>query len=381
MAQTNSNSASPPPVRKRGGLRRGYTTGACATAAAKAAALALLGGAPVESVEIALPIGQKATFALHRCALDGDHAECSVIKDAGDDPDVTHGAEICATVAWADEPGIHLKGGPGVGVITKQGIGLPVGAPAINPVPRQMITSHVREALGERLRTRGVTVSISVPKGEEIAKKTLNARLGIVGGISILGTKGIVIPYSTAAYRASISQGIDVALANGADHVVLTTGGKSEKFAMKILPGLREEAFVQMGDFVGFSLKECVKKRVREVTIAGMIGKLSKQAAGTMQTHAAGSEVDMAMLAEVAASCGAPPKVVEDVRGGNTARHFMEMMLANNLPQALQEVTRRAAQAAWDHIGGAIPVECIMTDFDEGVVLGRVRLEPKGARA
>src|SRR5581483_10846462 len=207
------------PVRRRK-LRRGYTTGSCATAAATAATQALLAQRPVETVTIRLPAGVDATFRLERCQFDARSAECAVIKDAGDDPDVTHLAEVA--------------GGVGVGVVTRPGLGLEVGGPAINPVPRRMITEHVTAAASCALKEQGLRVEIAMPRGEELARRTLNGRLGIVGGLSILGTSGLVIPYSTAAWRASVEQAIDVAAANGQTHLVLSTGSRSEKYAQAL---------------------------------------------------------------------------------------------------------------------------------------------------
>ncbi|MCX6021196.1 MAG: cobalt-precorrin-5B (C(1))-methyltransferase, partial [Chloroflexi bacterium] len=311
-------------TRSRAAMRTGYTTGACATAAAKAAALALTTGVCPTEVEITLPGGQLVTFALHRCELRDDGAEASVIKDAGDDPDITHGAEIVATLTWRDEPGLLLDRGPGVGQVTKPGIGLPVGDPAINQVPRRMITQHVTVVPGVDVQQRGLRVAISVPGGDVLALKTLNGRMGIIGGISILGTTGIVVPYSTAAFRASITQSINVAKVAGASEIVVTTGGRSEKYAMSILKerGLPPEAFVEMGDFTGHALKESAKAGMKRVTICGMIGKLTKIAQGRMQTHAAGSSVDTKYLSELAAEFGAPDDKVRAIRENTTARFF-----------------------------------------------------------
>lgn len=364
------------PQRRRN-LRTGFTTGACATAAAKAATRALLTGAPVEEIAIRLPIGQVVTFRVASCELAGDRAECAVVKDAGDDPDCTHGAHIHAIVTRAAEPGVRLDGGPGVGRVTKPGLGLEVGGPAINPVPRRMILGAVTEAADELmpglLEREGLNVVIWVPGGEEMARKTLNARLGIVGGISILGTTGIVKPYSTAAYRASIIQAIDVALANGCDHIVLTTGGRSEKYAQALLPDLPEVAFVQMGDFVGASVKYCAKRPVRRVTLCGMMGKFSKIATGVMQTHAAGSAVDMEFLAGVARDVGAVPEVIERVRAANTGRHVAEILIAAGERRVFDRICGLICAQVRRHAGGSFEVAAVLTDF-EGAVLGRAEL-------
>ena len=286
---------------KKRGMRTGYTTGACATAATRAALLTLLDGQAPTSVTITLPIGEQVTFAVHRSEQHADgRITASVIKDAGDDPDVTHGAEICSTVSWRETSEIEIDGGVGIGRVTKPGLGLEIGASAINPVPRAMITQTIQEVLTERGEMRGVRVVISVPDGLERSQKTLNARLGIIGGLSILGTTGIVRPYSTAAYKASISKAVDVAIACGCQqHIVLTTGSRSEKFARRYI-SLPDEAYIQMGEFTGHALRDCAAKSVPQVTLVGMIGKLSKIGDGRMQTHVAGAEVNLQQLAEVA---------------------------------------------------------------------------------
>lgn len=356
--------AEPPADRSK--LRTGYTTGACATAAAVGALKALRDQASQSSVTIALPNGKPVTFALKRCEFTPSEATCSVVKDAGDDPDVTDKAEMTATVAWSAESGIRIVGGAGVGRVTKEGLGIPVGDLSITPIPRK----HLLESLYGEARGRGLTVTISVPGGEAMALKTLNHRLGILGGISILGTTGIVVPFSTAAYRESIVQAIDVAKAAGLDEVVVTTGGKSEQYAQAHLPELAEVAFVQMGDFVGFTLRTCKRKGLRRATVAGMIGKLSKMAQGRMQTHAAGSEVDMGMLAGIAAEVGAAPEVVAKVKAANTGRHVAEIVAAAGVAGFFDAVCRRVAENAVKHIRGGMAVRVLLVNFD-GKLLGR----------
>ena len=359
-----------PDTKPEKGLRSGFTTGACSAAAAKAATLALLTQQPVSEIEITLPIGRREMFAVEKCELAPDAATCAVVKDAGDDPDCTHGAHLTATVSWSDQPGrIELDRGGGVGLITRPGLGLEIGTPAINPVPWRNITEMVREAAGSALASRGLRVVISVPDGDEMAKQTQNERLGIMGGISILGTTGIVVPFSTAAFKASIVNGIDVARAAGQDAVVLTTGGKSEEFAIKIL-GLPEVCFVQMGDFTGFSLRACTHRQVRKIYLCGMPGKMSKIAKGTMQTHAAGSEVDLEFLAAIAADCGAAADVVEEVRKANTARHVSEIVAARQVHGFWNAVAQKVVQACRAHVRWAAAVECVLTDFG-GQVIGR----------
>ena len=370
------------PPRQRRGLRTGYTTGACATAAALAAARALLTGVWDEAVTIHLPAGRDATFSLYRPTLGEGEAFAAVVKDAGDDPDVTHGAEICARVRWSDQPGVQLRGGPGVGTVTRPGLGLEVGGPAINPVPRRMLLEHLTALLEQHQLQRGLEVTIEVPRGAELARRTLNGRLGIVGGISILGTTGIVVPYSTAAWRASVEQAIDVAAANGQRHIVLSTGGRSERFAQALLPELPEVAFVEMGEFTGHCLKRCVKRDVERVTLVGMVGKFSKIAQGHFMTHVAGNQVDLGFLAEVAAQRGAAPAVVAEIQQANTARHFQEIVLRAGPREALQRLAELVCGRSAALVNGALAIDSVLFDFD-GSVLGRAGLaagEPAGGR-
>jgi cobalt-precorrin-5B (C1)-methyltransferase len=356
------------PVRRRK-LRRGYTTGSCATAAATAATRALLEQRSLDSVTIHLPAGVDATFRLERCRFDARSAECAVIKDAGDDPDVTHRAEVAARVTFGDGAGLELAGGVGIGVVTRPGLGLTVGGPAINPVPRRMIVEHVTAAATGVLAEQGLQVEVSMPRGEELARRTLNGRLGIVGGLSILGTSGLVIPYSTAAWRASVEQAVDVAAANGQLHVVLSTGSRSEKYAQALLP-LPELAFVEMGEFTGHALRRCARRGVQRVTLVGMVGKMSKIAQGHMMTHVAGNQVDLAFLATVAADCGASAELQDAIRAANTARHFQEMALAAGLRDVFDRLAELVCEQCSAVVKGALAVECLLFDFDASL-LGR----------
>lgn len=357
------------PPRDRRGMRTGFTTGACSAAAAKAAVRFLVSGTQPAEIEITLPNGNPATFTLHRCERAEGHAVCSVIKDAGDDPDCTHGAEMVAEVELISEARIELRGGEGVATVTKPGLGLEVGGPAINPVPRANITAMIAEELRESTLP-GAIVTLSVPGGEEMAKKTLNARLGLLGGISILGTTGIVKPYSTAAYKASVVQAIDVAVTQGSEELVLTTGGRSETYAMRLRPDLPEAAFIQVGDFIGVGVKHCARRGVRKVTIVGMIGKLSKMANGKMQTHAAGSEVNMDLLAELVGELGAGEEFQNEIRASNTARHVLELAKAHGFGELTSLVCRRAVEHCEQHAGGDLPIQAYLMDF-EGALLGQ----------
>jgi len=357
------------PPRNPKGQREGFTTGACAAAAAKAAARLLVRGGDVVEIETTLPNGQRHTFVLERSEREGDAARCSIVKDAGDDPDCTHGAEIVAQVSLRAEPGIELRGGEGVARVTKPGLGLEVGGPAINPVPRRNITQMVLEEIAGSA-FRGAVVTISVPGGEELAKQTINARLGLLGGISILGTSGIVKPYSTAAYKASVVQAIDVARERGIDVLVLTTGGKSEAYAMRLYPDFAEEAFVQVGDFVGVGVKHCARRGGLRAVVVGMIGKLSKMADGKTMTHAAGSEVNMELLAGIARDLGAADAVVEEIRTANTARHVLEIAAREGITTVCTAICERVVGHLGRHAGGAIQVHAVLVDFN-GTVLGR----------
>jgi len=359
------------PARDPKGNREGFTTGACAAAAAKAATRVLVRGQLFEAIESTLPNGRRHTFALERCELTDEVALCSVRKDAGDDPDCTHGAEIVAQVRFASEREIVLEGGEGVATVTKPGLGLDVGAPAINPVPRRNITEMVREELA-RTPIPGARVTISVPGGEELAKQTINARLGLLGGISILGTTGIVKPYSTAAYKASVVQAIDVARNRQLENLVLTTGGKSEAYAMQLHPELPEEAFIQVGDFVGVGVKHCARRRAQRAVIVGMIGKLSKMADGKTMTHAAGSEVNLELLAAIAKDLNGASELVEQIRSANTARHVLELATRSGLTGLADAICARVVTHLERHAALVAPlaVQAILLDFD-GRVLGR----------
>jgi cobalt-precorrin-5B (C1)-methyltransferase len=357
------------PPRDPRGRREGFTTGTAAAAAATAACLVLLDrGWPV-MVPVQLPIPRLLNIPINTLEWTGEEASAGVVKDAGDDPDVTHGAEIFATVRRVPEPGIHLRGGVGVGVVTQRGLELPVGSPAINPVPQRMIRQTVAEVLGSDRPDPGVEVTISVPNGAELARKTFNARIGIVGGISILGTTGIVRAMSTVAWRASVLQAIDVAAANSIRHVVLSTGGRSERFAQALYPDLPEMAFVEMGIFTGAALQRAAERGVPRVSVCAMIGKLSKTAAGKMQTHVAGNQVDCAFLGRVARDLGAPAALVDAITAANTARHVQELIdaagFAHFYPRLCELAAEQCAAAA-----GKLAIEVVLFDF-EGRVLGR----------
>jgi cobalt-precorrin-5B (C1)-methyltransferase len=357
--------------KRKGKLRSGYTTGTCAAAATKASLLRMLTGKVVENIEVSLPKGQSANLLIAWTRTNEDlSVTTSVIKDAGDDPDVTHGAEICSTVSFLPSRGqVIVDGGKGVGRITKPGLGLELGKAAINPVPFSMITQVVKEVAKDQLDSHGFKVVISVPRGEEIAKQTDNPRLGIAGGISILGTTGIVLPYSTASFAASIRQSMDVSLAMGTDTVILTTGGRSEDYAKMYLgDSLPEHAYIQIGDFIGYSIKQCVDKNIRKAIVAGFIGKLTKMAMGVKQTHVRGSHVDMEFMAKVASECSSSTVVIEEVKKANTARHVSEIIDANRVEGFYDSLCRKVFERLYEYSAGRIDLQVIMFDFD-----GKVR--------
>jgi cobalt-precorrin-5B (C1)-methyltransferase len=351
-------------------LRSGYTTGACATAAAKAALLALIGQQRLDEVTIQLPIGKQVTFALHRCQFTAGEAVSSVIKDAGDDPDVTHQAEIGARVSWASEEGIHFLRGQGVGLVTRPGLPVPPGEPAINPTPRRMIREAVSEALAGAGRAgQGVNVEIFVPLGEELAKKTFNPRLGIVGGISILGTTGIVVPYSTTAWVASVVQAIDVAAAQGERHLILTVGGRGERTAQSLFD-LPEVAFVQIGPFFGEALRHCAAAGIARVSLLAMIGKLAKFAAGNESVHSTQSHQDFEFLAHLAQTIGADDALAAQIRAANTAQEVSSLASARGLSGFYRLLCERAWHFAQSFAHEAYDLEIFVTGISEQV-LGR----------
>jgi cobalt-precorrin-5B (C1)-methyltransferase len=351
-------------------LREGYTTGACATAATKAALTALITGEEQTEATIYLPVKRFATFHMESCEVTDQTGTASVIKDAGDDPDATHGALIISSVSWSDKPGIVIDGGVGVGRVTKEGLPVPVGEAAINPVPRKMIRETAEAVLKEHGIDKGIKIVISVPDGEEMAKKTLNARLGIIGGISILGTRGIVVPFSTAAYKASIVQAISVARASHCDHIVITTGGRSEKYAIKQYPELPEEAFIEMGDFVGFTLKQCKRQGVKKVSMVGMMGKFSKVAQGVMMVHSKSAPVDFHFLAKVASEAGASAALVEEIKNANTASLVGDMMTEHGYLQFFEQLCDYCCLSALKEVGGGIEVDTSLYTI-KGEFLGK----------
>ena len=371
---------------RRRQLRTGYTTGSCAAAAAKAATQALLTGTSVSESTIRLPVGSDVTFQVNHCqwSEEGDRVTCAVTKDGGDDPDVTHGAEICCTV-WRDPDlsasGVRIVGGAGVGTVTRPGTGIEVGEPAVTRVPRRMIVESVGQAASEYGldSNTGLVVQVSVPGGEEIAKKTTNSRLGVLNGISILGSTGVVQPFSTAAWRASVHLAIDVAATNELSHLVLSTGTRSEEYARRHLD-LPDMAYIEAGIFSGPAMKRCVMRNVGRAAHVGMVGKLSKMAMGYFVTHVAGNQVDTQFLADLAAQCGASEAVQEEIRGASSARHFQEIAQEHGLLSVFPLMCRMVCDESRKQLGDdaeALIVDVLCFDF-EGNLLGHASTSPGG---
>ncbi len=347
--------------------RYGYTTGACATAALKGALLLLKGERP-DRVKIKLPIGLEAEFKLHELASNGKISRASVIKDAGDDPDVTNGAEIKVEVKiFPGEGKIVFQAGEGVGIVTKPGLGLPLGEPAISSVPRRMMKKIVAEVFGEEKKLWDFQITVSIPGGEMLAEKTLNARLGIRGGLSILGTKGIVVPYSTAAYKASIVKAFHVARALGISEVVLSTGGRSEAFCQKIFSELPEEAFVQVGDFVGFALRSGRRNGFKRITLGMMLGKMAKVALGLPNTHAKYGEIPLEKLFTLVKKICSSENILPPLKEIHTARHFLEILekrAPELLPPFAEQLCLEAAEKAREMAGQGVKIRAALLSFD-----------------
>jgi cobalt-precorrin-5B (C1)-methyltransferase len=352
------------------GLRHGWTTGACATAATTAAYTALLTGEFPDPVQIDLPHDKHPAFALAREQLADGAATVGIVKDAGDDPDVTHGALVSARVTLAAPgSGVTFRAGEGVGTVTKPGLPLAVGEPAINPVPRRLMTEHVAAVAHRFGGTGDVVVEVSVENGAELARKTWNPRLGILGGLSILGTTGVVVPYSCSSWIDSIRRGVDVARAAGHIHVAGCTGSTSEK-TVSTLYGLPEDALLDMGDFAGAVLKYLRRHPVPRLTIAGGIGKLAKLADGHLDLHSARSQVSFPALAQLVRDAGGSAGLVEGVRSANTALDALQQCAAAGLPLG-DLVAAGARQTSLGVLRGA-PVEVDVVVIDRaGTIVGR----------
>ncbi|GGO90800.1 cobalt-precorrin-5B (C(1))-methyltransferase [Wenjunlia tyrosinilytica] len=363
---------------ERTGLRHGWTTGACATAATTAAYTALLTGDFPDPVGITLPKGQRPAFVLAAEELGPGRAMAGIVKDAGDDPDVTHGAMVRATVRHAPPgAGVVFRAGPGVGTVTRPGLPLEVGEPAVNPVPRRMMREAVAAVAAEHGGSGDVEIEISVDNGEEIARGTWNPRLGILGGLSILGTTGIVVPYSCSAWIDSIRRGVDVARAAGRTHVAGCTGSTSEKVAAAV-HGLPQDALLDMGDFAGAVLKYLRRHPVPRLTVAGGFAKLSKLAAGHLDLHSSRSQVDKGFLAGLARAGGADEALAAAVASANTGLETVQLCAARGVPLG-DLVAAAARETALGVLRGApVAVDVICVDRAGGVVGQAPAKGPRG---
>ncbi len=369
-------------------LKSGFTTGTAAAAAAKAALIRIVTGKNPVLVDIPLLTGDRIRIPVHDCKLiSGCSASATIIKDAGDDPDVTHGAEIGAIVTLCPDAGfqehpqgetgkeslnITITGGEGVGQVTLPGLEIPPGEPAINPGPRKMIVQAVKDVLDELPQKQidkvsAICVEVFVPRGKILAQKTLNARLGIIGGISILGTTGIVRPMSHEAYEATIASALSVARAGGCNQVILTTGRRSERFAQTAIPGLPEIAFIQIGDFFKISLEAASQKGFSTITLAVLFGKAVKMAQGFAHTHAAKSDLSLAVLSERAMAVTGDKDFSLRLGLANTARHALSMIMESN-PELIPDVGKRMIAAARRFAGKKAAIHGMIFDYT-GTVL------------
>ncbi|MEJ2672457.1 MAG: cobalt-precorrin-5B (C(1))-methyltransferase [Deltaproteobacteria bacterium] len=362
------------PPRPRQELRPGFATGTAAAAAAQGALYELLGRVCPEMVEVPLPGGDSLTVPLHCHGRKEGRGEAVVIKDAGDDPDVTNGAEIGARVWRLESRGsgdkITILGGTGVGRVTKPGLAVAVGEPAINPVPRRMIKKalrRVRDSICPEEPLR-LAVEIFVPRGEELARHTLNPRLGIVGGISILGTTGLVKPFSHQAYRATIAASLRVARAAGVAHIVFSTGGKSEGYLKALRPELPDEAWVQMGDYLRFALKVAGGMGFPAITAGAFFGKALKMAQGFGHTHASRGLADLQQLGRWTLGLTGDARLAQAVARANTARQALELLSNARSGQVVARVGQRMLAALRDYAGAGPRLNAVVLDFDGAIL-------------
>ena len=356
-------------------LRHGFTTGSAAAAGAKAGILCVAGKRPVREVDIPLPVGGRFLIPISEASANGNSCSVTVIKDGGDDPDATHRARIKSIVCLlpeGDQRHITIWGGKGVGKVTRPGLPVPVGESAINPAPRQQIRHAVLEGLEETGLKGAVSVTIEVANGEKIAKKTLNPRLGIIGGISILGTRGTVKPFSNKAYKDTITMSMDVAKAAGISTIALTTGGKSERFLKEKIPARPEVAFVQVADFFSFSLKQATKKGFTDILYSCFFGKLVKMAQGHPYTHARKCDIDFDLLAHWCLSLGMKQERISNVARANTAREALGFILGDSHGEGIiNEILNRALVSARRFAGSLPDITYYLFDFGGGLLASK----------
>ncbi len=364
-------------------LRSGFTTGACAAAASKAAALFVLTGETPLQVEIPFPDKSRHVFMVHRSWQDRDAASASVIKDAGDDPDVTNGAEICSSVRYLTchaapqdcitvvYPWLFLGAGKGVGVVTRPGLAVAPGEPAINPTPRRMIAAAIHEAMSEagvNVGEKFMEIRIGVPNGEALAEKTLNRRLGILGGLSILGTTGIVKPVSADAWMATIEASLDVAKASGLEEIIISTGRTSEKAVQRLL-SFPEQACVMMGDYLHFTLTSAARRRFLQIHLAGMWAKIVKAALKTPQTHVRHGTLEVRQATALIAAFATDASLLQRIAQSNTAREIMTHLEQADRQDIIRHVCLTAKMYA-EEVSG-LPVQVYLVNV-HGEIAERV---------
>ena len=338
----------------KGPLREGFTTGTCATAAAKAALTAIITGKKQQQVNVQLPIDRVISIPLKNCQFQKNRARCSVIKDAGDDPDVTHGAEISCEVLLTEGREITFKRGTGVGIVTLPGLELKIGEPAINPIPRKMITNALQKLMHDNDLTCGLTVTVSVVDGKAISRKTLNTRVGILEGISILGTTGIVKPYSSSSYIASIEQGIDVAVANGLDELILNSGARSEKYIKKYFKTSPEQAFIHYGNWIGETLVKINSSPIKKISIGIMLGKAVKLGEGKTDTHSCVASWSKRFVKQLALNVGYTPEHAGQILDLNMAGRLTELFDFKQEEPFYQELLRHCFEQCHNQLKNAV---------------------------
>jgi cobalt-precorrin-5B (C1)-methyltransferase len=357
----------PESTEKTSPLRSGLTTGCCATACCIAAANVLFYQQLQSRVEVVLPRGKTVQLTIESVIEKSNTVRTATIKDAGDDPDVTHGAEVYVELKLIDSVDIRFVAAPGVGTVTREGLSLAVGEAAINPVPRKMMTEHLSAIAKNAGYSGGFEVAVGVINGDQLAQKTMNPRLGIVGGLSILGTTGIVRPFSCSAYIASIHQGIDVARANNIDHIAATTGSSSEA-AIRDYYQLCDMALIEMGDFVGAVLKHLRKAPVAKLTLCGGFGKLTKLANGHLDLHSKSSSINFAYLAQKIADLNGSAALQQQVLAANTTIEVLALCQKENI-DLVSAVCREAKQVAEETARGQVQVEVFAINR-QGLIIG-----------
>lgn len=347
-------------------FKKGYTTGSCAAAASKAAVMMLHSGKIVDSVEIDTPKGMRLNLLICDVSITPEAVECAVVKDSGDDPDVTNGVKVFSEARFTDQPGIRVRGGEGIGIVTLPGLKVEVGKPAINPVPMEMIRKEVKEVLGDK---EGVEITIHVPGGEEIAKKTYNPRLGIVGGISVLGTTGIVEPMSEEAWKDSLALELSVKASEGKKEAVFIFGSYGEDFTVNHL-NIRDDHIVKISNFVGFMLEKAVEYGFEKIVLAGHAGKLVKVAAGIFHTHSRVADARMEILAAYAALEGASHPLIDEIYHCITTEAAVKIINDHKLTSVYDRIVANVSASCEEYTFHKLQIGAVLFDNNNSVLAG-----------